>query len=196
MTLLQRLPAERAGKDAAEIRDEVDRIRHEIVPLENPALLARIEDDPNLLDLFRGLGADLSILTYAFNFRTAHGVNRDLGLMNQLNDAVFQALSHQSDHGGGVPREEMFLTASRFDPADFGQGFVDRFAARAGGDPSPGVAANVLISTTQNPWLTDTAAPDGRGNFIPRLMEVLRRTVMREIGDLLHRHGLDPLVPP
>ncbi|MBT8409350.1 MAG: decarboxylase [Alphaproteobacteria bacterium] len=185
LTVFQRTPAERGGT-AAEIAAEREVIRREIAELENDALIAKLDHDKHILHLFQQLGSDLSILTYAFNFKTAAGINRDLSLMNELNDDIFQRLSAHPGPSGHLPRQEMFVTGSLFSPGDYGQAFVDHFATRSGAEPIPGEGVKFLISTTQNPWVTDTEA----GNFIPELMKILRRSVTEVTHALLARHGL------
>ena len=186
VTPFQRLPIEREGGTAQEIRDQIDYIRREIVGLENDPLVDKLTDDENLRDLFRELGADLSIMTYAFNFKTAVGLNKNLALMNEMNDDIFRMLSLQSFNGGKVPKNEMFVTSSSFKPSDYGQGFVSHFATRAGVTPEPGKKINFLISTTQNPWLSATS----KGNFIPELMKVLRKTATKAALDVMKRHNI------
>ena len=187
VTPFQRLPAERAGKTAAEIRQQIDFIRREIVDLENDALIEKIEIDADVRQIFKELGADLSILTYTFNFKTAEGPNLDLALMNEMNDAIFKTLSLTAFKGDRVPQNEMFVTASDFDPAQYGQDFVDHFVQRCGASPRPGESVKFLISTTQNPWLSETST----GNFIPELMKVLRRTATEAAFGVMQRHGID-----
>ena len=186
VTPFQRLPAERAGKTAAEVRRQIDFIRREIVDLENDALIEKFELDADVREIFKELGADLSIMTYAFNFKTSEGPNRDLALMNEMNDAVFKALSLTVFKGGRVPQNEMFVTASEFGPGQYGQGFVDHFVQRCGAKPCPGESAKFLISTTQNPWLSETS----EGNFIPELMKVLRRAATEAAIGVMQRHGI------
>ncbi len=191
VTLFQRLPVEKAGGTDQEIRDQIDYIRNQIVPLENDALARKLfEDDPDpeLLDLFRQIGSDLSIVNYAFNFKTAAGLNRDLHLMNEMNDTIFRMLSVHTYTGDHVPENDMFVTSSSFDPKICRQVFVDHFCGRAGVDPIAGEPATFLISTTQNPWLTATAD----GNFIPTLIDVLRKTASQAAQSVIKRHGLKP----
>ncbi len=191
ITLFQRMPVEKAGGTAYEIEEQLEYMKREIVPLPNDVLTKKLfgdepDLDPELLDLFKQIGSDLSILNYAFNFRTAAGLNRDLHLMNEMNDEIFRLLSVQTFNGGHVPDNDMFVTSSAFDPAICGQPFVDHFCRRAGVEPTAGNAVAFLISTTQNPWLTATA----EGDFIPTLIDVLRETADRAAQFVIKRHGL------
>jgi len=188
VTPFQRLPAERAGAPDADVAAQKARIAREILPLDNEALLMAFEEDPELLELFRELGSDQTIVTYAFNFRTADGLNRDLHRMNEMNDLVFQALSLQHFEGGSVPKAPMFVTASSFSPEAYGQDLVSNFARRAGVEPNEGTEVKFIISTTQNPWLTEA----GDGHVLDTLMKVLGQTATRSAAEVIRRHGLAP----
>lgn len=170
VTPFQRIPAEVEGGSPGEIRAQYEYIRREIVPKTNDELLA----DRQAMELFRQLGSDQIILAYSFNFKDENGeLNSDLDLANQLNNDIFTALSLQTYNGGHVPDVPMFVTSSDFEPAIYGQALVDDYSRRMGVDARPGESVQFLISTTMNPWLTDTE----RGDFIPTLIEVLRETV-------------------
>ena len=173
--------------------------RHSLDPLEEDAdhvfvhgdigdraLVDRLLADPTLMALFRSIGSDTSIVPYAFNFRSERGLNTDLGLMNRLNDAIFRALSLEEAPVSGPPPKPMFVTASEFDPAVYGEGFVARFARRAGVEPQPGMGVRFLISTQQNPFLTATED----GDFIPRLIAILRETATEAAGEICRAAGL------
>ena len=173
---VQRLPAEREGKSARVVRTQLDYIREEIVPKTNDELLA----DPKAMKLFRELGPDLVITTYAFNFKTKRGLNRDVSKMNALNDAIFNVLSVAPERDQ-IRAKPMIITSSSFDPAVCGQPFVDHFMKRLGVQTKPATSVSFLISTTMDPWLTDTA----EGNYIPTLIEALRQVVSKEITSVL-----------
>ena len=173
---VQRIPAEREGKSARVVRAQLEYIREEIVPKNNDELLA----NPKAMKLFRELGPDLVITTYAFNFKTKDGLNHDLSKMNALNEAIFNTLSIAPERDQ-VRDKPMIITSSSFDPSVCGQEFVDHFMKRLGVDGNPGASVSFLISTTMDPWLTDTA----RGNYIPTLIDALRSVVKREITSVL-----------
>lgn len=185
VTPFQRLPAERLGQGPDAISAQLDRLR-EIAPLENNELLDRLRADPSLMTLFREIGSDTSIVTYAFNFRSQQGLNDDLALMNRLNEAIFHALSLEEAKPDQLPDKPMFVTASEFDADGYGQDFIERFAARAGVNPVPGEGVRFLISTQQNPFMTATAD----GNFIPRLMRILHETATQAAAAICHEQGL------
>lgn len=189
LTPFQRLPAERDGGTSFEIAAQKDFIAQQIVPLADDALVEKLIHDPELMALFRRLGSDQTICAYTINFRTAEGVNRDLGLMNALNDAMFKALSVQEFGGDHVPKAPMFVTASEFEPGTYGQPFVDHYVTRCGADPVPGTSVKFLTSTQQNPFMTSTAD----GDLTPKLAKILRQKAQELAAELRRRYGLsDP----
>lgn len=142
-----------AGATEAEVAAQLQVIERRIACLEDADLVEALWADRRLFELFRDMGPDLTITTYALNLVTGSGVNDDLALMNEMNALIYRKLSLQVFNGGEVPKTPMFITQSAFDPAGYGQEFVDAFARRAGVTPAPGMPLSFLISTTQNPWL-------------------------------------------
>lgn len=186
-----RLPAERRGATAAEVRAERVLIRNRIVPPENAALMQALDSDPALKALFRDLGPDLTVFAYLANFRHAGGWNRDPALMNEVNRAVYRRLSLDVDEGKSPPDRPMFVTESSYAPGITGAGFVADLAARAGVDPGPDQPLRFLISTIQNPWITATA----KGSMIPVLTTVLDTALRAAVDEVIARHGLTPHSP-
>jgi glutamate/tyrosine decarboxylase-like PLP-dependent enzyme len=171
----QRLPAERENGSPAEIKAQLEFIRKAIVFKSNKELLA----DRAAMELFKQLGSDQIIIAYAFNLRTKNGLNDDVNLANKLNDGIFERLSLSPDRDD-VYETPMILASSAFSTASYGQDFVDAFARRLGVKVGPQDSISALLSTTMNPWMTDTA----EGNFIPTLIKVLRATVLTVITEL------------
>ncbi|MFN3276293.1 MAG: pyridoxal phosphate-dependent decarboxylase family protein [Paracoccus sp. (in: a-proteobacteria)] len=189
LTPFQRLPAEATpGATASDIAAQKHRIRNDILPLADADLVDALREDADLYALFRDMGPDLTIAAYAFNFVQAGGPNRDPVLMNEMNDLIYRRLSLQSFNGGTVPVTPMFITSSEFDPQTYGQGFVDDFAARAGVQPQAGLAMSFLISTTQNPWLSEA----GGGDVLKTLRDVLSDTASSAAQAVMARHGIAP----
>ena len=65
--------------------------------------------------------------------------NPDLARANALNERVF-SLCSVIEPRADLEEVELILTSSRFDPAVYGQSFVDRFCRRMGVVPPPGAA--------------------------------------------------------
>jgi hypothetical protein len=169
---IQRLPAVRRGKPEPAVRAELRRIREEIVERSNEEILA----DPRTMELFRELGSDQNIVSYAFNIVVDGKRNEDVAKLNALNNAVFGQLSLGRDLDR-IPDTKMFVTSSQLDPSVYGEGIVADFRRRLGVTGSAQTPISFLISTTMDPWLTDTA----KGNFIPTLMDVMRKTVLAAV---------------
>ncbi|MDX1555727.1 MAG: hypothetical protein R3212_06860, partial [Xanthomonadales bacterium] len=174
---VQRPPAERQGKSEAEIQKQIDFIGREIVPRSNAELIELFRNDEDAWHLFREMGSDQIIITYSFNFKNKDGsVNQDIDLCNKLNFEVFPQLSLQEfkpKNSGDVPDKPMFVTQSSFSEDGYGKDFVEHYATRLGLAWQPGASVTFIISTTQDPWVTNTAD----GNFIPKLGKVLTDTV-------------------
>lgn len=186
-----RLPAEIAGKTPVEIEEQRALIRDEITGYPNDVLLEKLGSDTALAELFDQLGPDLTVVSYGFNFKTAAGLNADLKLMNELNLGIFHACSIEENPAYEVPKQPLILTQATFDPNVYGQDICTSFATRLGVTPPEGAGVDYLISTMQNAWISNTST----GNFIPDLTDALRVVVTDEIARLLHRHGLDPMIP-
>lgn len=189
VTPFQRLPSERVpGATPADVAAEKRRIADKIASLRDTDLVSALLEDRDVYGLFRSIGPDLTITTYAFNLVTAEGVNRDPLLMNEMNNLVYSRLSLQAFNGGVIPTIPMFVTSSTFDTETYGADFVADFARRAGCTPVPGLAMNFLISTTQNPWLTEGGAAD----ILETIMGVLSDTASAAAQKVMERHGIGP----
>ncbi len=173
---IQRLPAVRAGEPPAKVQAQLEKIRTQIAERTNDEILA----DAATMKLFRELGSDQNIVSYAFNFLVNGRRNQDVAKLNALNNAIYTKLSLSADPEK-VPDTKMFVTSSDLDPAVYGTEIVEDFRGRLGVTGSPDTPIAFLISTTMDPWLTDTAA----GNFIPTLMQVLRGAVLAAVAEVL-----------
>lgn len=188
-TTMQRLPSERVpGATAADIADEKRLIADAILPLRDQDLVDALHESPKLFTLFRDMGPDLTIAAYAFNFITAGGPNTDQTLMNEMNDMMFSQLSLQSFNGGTITDTPMFVTSNDYDPAVYGQDFVSGFAVRAGAVAQPGLPMTFLVSTTQNPWMSES----GGGHVIGTLRDVLATAAGKAAQRVMARHGIVP----
>jgi glutamate/tyrosine decarboxylase-like PLP-dependent enzyme len=169
---IQRLPAVKRGDSGPAVEKELARIAKEIVPRTNEEILA----DKKSMSLFLDLGSDQNIVSFAFNFLVDGKRNEDVAKLNALNNAVFEQLSLGRDLAK-IPGTKMFVTSSTADPAVYGARIVDDFRRRLGVTGSAGTPIAFLISTTMDPWLTDTAS----GNFIPTLTAIMRKTVLAAV---------------
>lgn len=188
VTSFQRLPAEKVGASRAQVLNQIDLIRDKIygTPTDSD-LMEALSRDYELRELFTEMGSDQCIVAYSFNFRTRWGHNRDIELMNEMNERMFEAMSLQRFSDEGLPPVDMLVTSSSFDPEIYGQDFVDTYARRIGVDPKPGVGIKFLISTQQNPWMTATKA----GDYTPRIIEILRGVAEEAAQYVRDRHWTD-----
>ncbi len=189
VTCFNRTPAERAGKRPRKLAEEREVLRS-LVELDNNALAARLQQDTAAADLFSRIGSDQVILAFALNFRLADGTwNDDLLRANLFNDRVFglcSLIEPREDMGmaaraaGTAAGLDLILTSSRFDRPTYGAGFVDAFCDRMGVVPRPETGVDFLISTSMDPWTTDTAG----GDFLQVVEDALRAAAHRTLDDL------------
>ena len=174
VTPFNQTPAERAGAPRGALLAEREMLR-ELVPLDNRALQARLAGDKPARALFAQVGSDQVIIAFALN----PCGNTSLAVANTFNEAVFGRCSVIE------PREDMdgldlVLTSSRFDVATYGQRFVDRFCRRMGVAPEPDGGVSFLITTTMDPWTTET----GRGDFQAEIEAALRRAAHAALDEM------------
>ncbi len=179
VTMFNMTPAEHRYGRAEEVAAE-RALLLEFVDYDNEGLRSRLERDPAARELFMQIGSDQVILAFSLNFRDVEGVlNRDLARANAFNQRVFALCSLT------VPRADMndlnlVLTSSRFDPRTYGHSFVDQYCHRMGVDPQPDTGVDFLISTTMDPWTTETDA----GDFLAVIQEALRSAAHQALDDL------------
>ena len=178
VTLFNRTPAERAHARPEELAAEQDTIRR-VVDLDNSALRRLLDEDAATRELFAQLGSDQVILAFSLNFRTAAGLNTDLARANLFNERVF-SLCSVVEPKANLDGLDLILTSSRFDPAVYGHNFVNAFAARMGVQPAGNLGVDFLISTTMDPWTTETSG----GDFLAVLEQALRRAAHRALDAL------------
>jgi glutamate/tyrosine decarboxylase-like PLP-dependent enzyme len=188
ITFLQQLPTELAGEGPQAIENQKAYIRANFVNGTNEQI-ERVLDDPVAKLLFSEMGSDQVILSYAFNFvDKTRTINKDLDKANRLNEAVYNicSMSTPPTSMADLNRLKLIVTSSSFDPAIYGQPFVDLFAHRMGLESSAGKAISFLISTTMDPWTTDTLPtreqPDG--DFLAVIEGALADAVRQALGTL------------
>jgi glutamate/tyrosine decarboxylase-like PLP-dependent enzyme len=189
ITLLQRLPSEREGKDPSA---EKRHIREAFVGKSDAELTRYLEEHTEEKAFFMKLGSDQVILSFSFNFVTQDGdLNLDLGKLNQLNDRIFQICSISSDVDD-VFSKRLFLTNSVFDPAVYGRSFTDAYCKRLGVEA--GDKVSFLITTTMDPWTTQLLPEEGAalvtgtdappGDFLEVIEAALRSAGEQALSDL------------
>ena len=179
ITLFNRTPAERRRATGRAITAERTMLRR-FAELDNEGLEALLHADKAARALFRHIGSDQVILAFALNPKLPDGSpNPDLARANALNERVFTRCS-VIEPRADLNDLELILTSSRFDPAVYGQGFVDRFCRRMGVVAPPREGVDFLISTTMDPWTTEAGGTD----FLLVIEEALRRSAHRALDEL------------
>lgn len=188
VTTLQRLPAERVGAPRTDVRKQINMIREQIFAApDDDHLMAALARDFELRELFSEMGSDQCIVAYTFNYIDRYSQNRKISRLNELNERMFEAMSMQKFSDDGVPEVDLLVTASSFDPDVYGQEFVDHYARRIGVNPEPGVGIKFLISTQQNPWLTQTK----EGDFTPNVIKALGDVARDAAAYVIEQHKYD-----
>lgn len=168
---LQRIPAEKQGLPPKEIQAQLALIRDAFVGMSNADIIAS-----PYFDLFRQLGSDGVITTFAFNFKHLDGsLNQDINAANAFNTALFNAMSYQPSTPLNKP--PLIVTSSEFGVDDYGATFITDFQQRMGCTPQPQIPVYFLISTQMDPWTTETSADQVDG-FLGVIQSTLRSVVL------------------
>ena len=169
------------------VRDQLQYIEDNFVTPSNDELFTTLSNDQQAFDLFRELGSDQIIITYSFNFKKDDGtLNADADLHALLNQHIFEQLSLHPPSGidaikpDDIPTIPMIVTSSSFSPTDYGQPFVNAYKQRLGLEANTEDAVAFIISTTQDPWVTDTE----KGNWLPEIIEAMHGVVTRVVDCL------------
>lgn len=189
IAFIQRLPAERAGSPPAEVERQLHEIREWFVGRSNREIV-----EGGHYDLFRQLGSDQTILTWAVNFKNADGTfNQDIGKMNKLNGAIYEAFSMIPTDGTTLKNPSdvsLIVTSSDFGVPAYGVEFVQSFLSRLGiaktaaqmnASDLPSVSFN--ISTQMDPWFTETEGNPQDG-FLGTIEEIIRAEILEQIKAL------------
>ena len=179
VTLFNRTPAQRMRARGAELAREQALLKR-FAELDNAGLRDLLDSDPAARELFGQVGSDQIILAFALNPLLPDGSpNADLARANALTDRVF-TLCSVTEPKADLSGLDLILTSSRFDPAVYGQGFVDRFCRRMGVAARPGMGVDFLVSTTMDPWTTEAGGVD----FLGTVVAALRAAAHRALDEL------------
>jgi glutamate/tyrosine decarboxylase-like PLP-dependent enzyme len=189
IVLFQMLPAERDGLGPDAVKQQRDMVA-DFVPRKNADLKALLNTRPKARELFEELGSDQVILAFAFNFLdpATGDWNQDGDKLNALNNKIFEICSITSKDEN--PQDiNLILTSSQFDAEAYGSVFVEHYARRLG--LSDAKSISFLISTTMNPWTTDTTI----GDFLEVVESALRDAVYQGIKELGFASPSDTIPP-
>ncbi len=181
--LFQMLPAEVQGLGQNAVQRQRD-MAASFVGLSNQQLLDRLGRDKEAEQLFKEIGSDQVILAYSVNFRDRQtGTwNTDPDKLNKLNNKIFDICSivDLSEDPNSI---DLILTNSSFDVSSYGEDFIAHYSRRLGLNNPANKSITFLISTTMNPWTTDTPV----GDFLGVVEKALRKAAY-EAADKI---GLD-----
>ncbi|MER0240623.1 pyridoxal-dependent decarboxylase [Streptomyces sp. HSW2009] len=184
VTPVQWLPAEKSHGD---VQEQIKQIHDLIVTKTNAAIVA----SPEATKLMAELGSDQVIIGYAFNPYINGTLNTDPAVANKLNQAIYDKLSVKPAQAAARDPQnfappELVLMASSFTEQTYGRDFVTSFADRMGlALPDEASLESIpdlsyLLSTTMDPWMSDTS----QGDFTPQVVKHLDATVREAITRL------------
>ncbi len=177
----QELPAMPKSLIAQGAKDPLKYIEENFVSRTNEELWEFLEKDKDAKKLFNDLGSDQVILAYSFNFYTANQsnkleLNRDVLKLNKLNKKIFDICSITTPPAN-LNDTKLILTSSEFDKDSHGKPFLDHYCRRLGVQNPNYSPVTFLISTTMDPWTTDTP----KGDFLQVVEDELREAAEKAI---------------
>lgn len=175
----QMLPAERDNLGPDAVKQQYDMVKG-FIGLSNEALNTLLDENKKgEMELFKELGSDQVIVAYVINFRdpATGDWNQDPGKLNELNKKVFEICSI-TDTDEDPNKIDLIVTSSQFDAGVYGSDFVEHYASRLGVRNARNIT--FLISTTMNPWTTDTE----KGDFLEVVEGALRDAVHTAIDEI------------
>ncbi|KAK1148911.1 hypothetical protein N8T08_007583 [Aspergillus melleus] len=177
VTPFNMLPTEISGASNDDVEEQKKFIRRHILKCSNEQIMK----NQCALELFKKLGADVTIHTFACNFEVDGNVNEDINEANYLNSRIYQHLSLSSiADNPDTSRIPLFLTSTQMSQDSYGPS-LDQFKRRLGlkGDGD----LYVLINVTMSPW-------PSAYNFVQQLAEkfkehaeeAMKAAVRRNVG--------------
>ncbi len=137
---------------------------------------------PDAFARLRALGADLNILTYAFNFKRDGMLNQDLTRANELNRCIYARLGLRAD-GSEIYGCRVIVSTTDFYASSYGSMFFGDYVQRllGLGDQSYSGeedAVTVMRSVIMDPWMAEDI--EGRP-FLDTFIAELRAVVIEEV---------------
>jgi len=149
------------------------------------------------LATLREEGADLNILTYAFNYKLNPGdaVEQDLDKLNAFNEMIYDRISLKAD-GRDIYNYKILVSSTSFFRNTYGDVFFDDYLERLKGGSAPAPASSagtgekivVMRSVIMDPWLTEDVEGKPFVEYIvAELFDIVREVVqeVRENPDIL-----------
>jgi hypothetical protein len=163
------------------LTDRQRKIAGKWVDLDNRALWERLAGQTGEFQLFREMGPDLNINTFAVNpilVDRSSGMevlNTRPALANRFNKRVFRALSLEYEGDEWPP---VVITGSTYETATAAAP-IESLRTALGVDRDPVVPMDFLLATTMNPWMSD--ADGGTRNMVREVANVLKQAIEREV---------------
>ncbi|KAH8423228.1 pyridoxal phosphate-dependent decarboxylase family protein [Aspergillus melleus] len=177
VTPFNMLPTESSGASNDDVEKQKRFIRRHILKRSNEQIM----EDKCALELFKKLGADVTIHTFACNFEVDGRVNEDINEANYLNSRIYQHLSLSSiADNPDTSKIPLFLTSTQMSQASYGPS-LDQFKRRLGlkGDGD----LYVLINVTMSPWPSAYNFVQGLAEkFKEHAEEAMKAAVRRNVG--------------
>lgn len=163
LTTLNMLPDERSGVGPEKQKEF---IRKRILDVPNSELI----QDTEAMQLIKDMGSDLSINTFAVNFRIGDEINTDVIEANNLNTRIFKRLSI-TDTFTDINTRPLILNSTELPQATY-KSCLDNYKARMGlvGDQD----LYTLINVISSPFPT-------QANFTSELAHELQKVIEEEV---------------
>jgi hypothetical protein len=142
----------------------VDALLNEILKSEKNALL------------FKTLGPDLTIVSYAANPIVNGKPNKDLEVTNRFNKAIFKSLTRQTPED---PLPELIITGSELS-GDTSDAPIECLRNQLALKHDTRIPMQFLITTVMNPWLSDTEG--GTRDMVPEIAEIMKKHIDKIAG--------------
>ena len=137
------------------------------------------------LATLREEGADLNILTYAFNYRVdGGGLEQDLDKVNAFNEAIYDRISLKAD-GRDIYNYKIIVSTTSFFKDTYGEVFFNDYLNRLlektispSSSSGSGEKIVVMRSTIMDPWITEDV--DGKpfvDYIVAELFDIVREVL-------------------
>ena len=143
------------------------------------------------LQTLREAGADLNILTYAFNYKVNGVLVTDLDKVNAFNERIYDRISLKAD-GRDIYNYRILVSTTSFFKDTYGEVFFEDYRKRLIGanqiEPFSGSGSGerivVMRSTIMDPWITEDV--DGKpfvDYIVAELFDIVREVVAEVIAE-------------
>ncbi|MDJ0601169.1 MAG: pyridoxal-dependent decarboxylase [Crocosphaera sp.] len=142
------------------------------------------------LATLREAGADLNILTYAFNYKVNGALVQDLDKVNAFNERIYDRISLKAD-GRDIYNYKILVSTTSFFKDTYGEVFFEDYRKRLLGitavpTSSSGSGERIVVmrSTIMDPWITEDV--DGKpfvDYIVAELFDIVREVVAEVLAE-------------